>query len=98
MTIAQGSQVLHARQGIGTLQVEQSDGLALVEFKDGFSRVPMAELTPLPSWGQVLTEPEWHHPAEVLSKIQAHAIRAINRQWGIFSLSRIQQLPHQLWV
>ena len=98
MTIAQGSQVLHARQGIGTLQVEQGDGLALVEFKEGFSRVPMTELTPLPSWGQVLSEPEWHNPAEVLSKIQANAIRAINRQWGIFSLSRIQLLPHQLWV
>ncbi len=98
MTLPYGTQVLHSQHGLGTLQVEQTDGLALVEFKGTILRVATTELRPLPSWEQALADPEWHNPLEVLAKAQAHAVRSLNRQWGVFSLSRIQLLPHQLWV
>jgi SNF2 family DNA or RNA helicase len=31
-------------------------------------------------------------------RAQALAIRSVNDQWGVFSRSRVQLLPHQLWV
>jgi ERCC4-related helicase len=34
----------------------------------------------------------------VLCRAQALAITSVNDQWGVFSRSRIQLLPHQLWV
>lgn len=34
----------------------------------------------------------------VLCRAQALAIASVNDQWGVFSRSRVQLLPHQLWV
>ena len=34
----------------------------------------------------------------VLCRAQALAITSVNDQWGVFSRSRVQLLPHQLWV
>ncbi len=34
----------------------------------------------------------------MIAKIQAEAIQSINDTWGVFFLSRIDLLPHQLWV
>ena len=33
-----------------------------------------------------------------LCRAQALAISSVNDQWGVFSRSRVQLLPHQLWV
>ena len=33
-----------------------------------------------------------------LTRAQALAIHSVNAQWGVFSRSRVQLLPHQLWV
>ena len=35
---------------------------------------------------------------DVILKAQAAAIRSLNDTWGVFSRSRIDLLPHQLWV
>ena len=37
-------------------------------------------------------------PLAVLTRAQALLIRSVNDQWGVFSRSRVQLLPHQLWV
>ena len=37
-------------------------------------------------------------PTNALLRAQALAIGSVNDQWGVFSRSRVQLLPHQLWV
>jgi SNF2 family DNA or RNA helicase len=37
-------------------------------------------------------------PTDALLRAKALAIGSVNDQWGVFSRSRVQLLPHQLWV
>ncbi len=41
---------------------------------------------------------EWGIPLEIINRTQASAIQSVNDAWGCFSRSRMQLLPHQLWV
>src|SRR4051794_30489325 len=34
----------------------------------------------------------------IMTPLQAEAIRSVNDAWGVFSRSKIDLLPHQLWV
>ena len=40
----------------------------------------------------------WSPTLDVTLKAQAASIRSLNDAWGVFSRSRIDLLPHQLWV
>jgi superfamily II DNA or RNA helicase len=40
----------------------------------------------------------WDIPLEVVNRIQAEVILSINDTWGVFARSKIELLPHQLWV
>ncbi|AFL76362.1 DEAD/DEAH box helicase [Thiocystis violascens] len=40
----------------------------------------------------------WSLALELTLKAQSAAIRSLNDAWGVFSRSRIDLLPHQLWV
>ena len=37
-------------------------------------------------------------PLPTLLRLQAECVRSVNDAWGVFSRSRIDLLPHQLWV
>ena len=46
----------------------------------------------------LLARSEWDPPLELIHRLQAEAIQSVNDAWGVFSRSRIEILPHQLWV
>lgn len=99
-----GTSVTHARFGRGTV-VAESAGLLIVQFDAGLQACPpdevSASLQPLErlaSLRSVSEKEQVASSAEALCRVQAMAIRSVNDAWGIFSRSRIELLPHQLWV
>ena len=96
-TLNAGSQVRHQRFGIGEVQLVR-DGTALVRFESGFQERPISELEPVKSAIDAISEGKFDNLREVIARCQALAIRSINDCWGVFSTSRINLLPHQLWV
>ena len=96
-TLNAGSQVRHQRFGIGEVQLVR-DGTALVRFESGFQERPVSELEPVKSAIDAISEGKFDNLREVIARCQALAIRSINDSWGVFSTSRINLLPHQLWV
>lgn len=93
-----GDRVTHAIFGTGEVRLDDDDTV-IVRFDSGdIQECPKHEIKLLQSLQEALLSSEWHDSTEVLAKIQALAIRSINDVWGVFSLARIDLLPHQLWV
>ena len=95
--LSPADQVRSERFGIG--QVEYDKGsTTIVRFDHGLEECAKDDLqvimTPLQAveWGY------WYDSLEVIARIQAEAIRSVNDAWGVFSRSKIDLLPHQLWV
>ncbi|HDR2706080.1 TPA: DEAD/DEAH box helicase family protein [Enterobacter mori] len=97
MTFQQGQQVRHERFGLGTIELLR-ENTALIRFESSFEERPLSELEPVRSAQDALAEGNYDDLREVLARSQALAIRSINDSWGVFSTSRINLLPHQLWV
>lgn len=97
INFAANDQVQHEKFGMGSVLLDQ--GLTvIVRFEHGIESCEKADLRQIMSPLQTINQPEWHHPLEVITRVQAEAIQSINDAWGVFSLSRIALLPHQLWV
>jgi len=92
-----GSFVTHNQYGIGEVKIDEGITV-IVRFDHGIEECPKTDLTPIQSLQNSIAAPEWHSPQELIAKIQALSIRSVNDLWGIFSLARINLLPHQLWV
>ena len=85
------------RFGLG--QVLADAGITVVvRFEHGIEQCLASELASLPGPAQATEGVTWHSPLEVVTRVQAECIQSVNDTWGIFSLSRIALLPHQLWV
>ena len=96
-TFSPGDQVQHETLGLG--RVEFDKGVtALVRFESGIEECEKTALIRVHTPLQVLEEAAWHAPLEVITRVQAEAIQSANDMWGVFSQSRIELLPHQLWV
>ena len=96
-TFSPGDQVQHETLGLG--RVEFDKGVtALVRFESGIEECEKTALIRVHTSLQVLEEAAWHAPLEVITRVQAEAIQSANDMWGVFSQSRIELLPHQLWV
>lgn len=93
----QGQQVRHERFGLGTIELLR-ESTALIRFESSFEERPLSELAPVRSAQDALAEGVYDDLREVLARCQALSIRSINDSWGVFSSSRINLLPHQLWV
>jgi len=65
---------------------------AIVRFVHGLEEVLLEDLELRPD------APTSAPAAEILARVQAEAITAVNNAWGVFSRSRVTLLPHQLWV
>lgn len=92
-----GSLVVHSRFGQGTVEADLGS-VAVVSFVRGLAKVPVSELTVLPSIVDLVAQGEWESALRVLTRAQAESALSTNAQWGVFSRSRIALLPHQLWV
>ncbi len=92
-----GDRVLHPVFGPGTVMLSQGDSI-VVRFEHGIEECETKNIRPVAAPIEALTRGEWDSPLEVVNRAQALAIRSANDSWGVFSRSRIELLPHQLWV
>ncbi len=93
----EGASVRHQQHGIGLVEFQRGD-LVTVDFGGRLERVEAGSLQRLESLTSALADGRFSDPAEALLRAQALAITSVNDQWGVFSRSRVQILPHQLWV
>jgi ERCC4-related helicase len=91
------TRVRHSSHGVGRVVTDLGE-TCIVRFDARVEQVLSAELEDLPSVEGALNEGRLDDPLATLIKAQALAIRSVNDQWGVFSRSRVQLLPHQLWV
>jgi superfamily II DNA or RNA helicase len=88
-----------AHPGFGRGVVEFSKGeTTLVRFGNRIEECLTAELIPLRSATDDFVQGRCSSPAPVLLRVLGETIRAVNDTWGVFSPSRIDLYPHQLWV
>jgi ERCC4-related helicase len=95
--IPAGSPVSHSAFGRGVVEFSKGE-TTLVRFGNRIEECLTAELTPLRSAADDYLCGRAAPATPVLLRIQAETIRAVNDAWGVFSPSRIDLYPHQLWV
>jgi len=92
-----GTPVSHSRHGIGRVVVDMGTTV-IVRFGGSVEQVLASELVAAPSLHAALRIGTLGDPIDAIVRAQALAITSVNDQWGVFSRSRVQLLPHQLWV
>lgn len=92
-----GILVSHSRHGNGRVVVDMG-ATAVVRFGGNVEQVLKSEIVEIPSLYSAIRVGSDADPIDALIRAQALAIRSVNDQWGVFSRSRVQLLPHQLWV
>ena len=94
---AEGDLVFNERYGTGHVRMD-AGATVIVRFEHGLEECERGSLQHLYTPLQAIELAEWHAPIEVITRAQAEAIVSVNDMWGVFALSRIALLPHQLWV
>jgi len=92
-----GAPVYHPRHGNGHVVVDMG-ATVIVRFGGNVEQVLTGELVEIPSLHSALRKSSPDDAVDAVIRAQALAIRSVNDQWGVFSRSRVQLLPHQLWV
>ncbi|MEP3431188.1 MAG: helicase-related protein [Roseibium sp.] len=95
--LAAGIPVSHPRHGNGRVVMDMGP-TAVVRFGGNIEQVLKSEIVEIPSLYSALRTGSDADPIDAVIRAQALAIRSVNDQWGVFSRSRVQLLPHQLWV
>ena len=90
-------QVHHPRFGTGRVILDQGDTI-IVRFENRIESCEASSLTPRLGVADAVKLGRWSPTLDVTLKAQSAAIRSLNDAWGVFSRSRIDLLPHQLWV
>jgi SNF2 family DNA or RNA helicase len=93
----QNDHVRSDKFGIGHVIVCDGETV-VVQFEHGIERCKLDDLVEVDSPRKSLRKEMWDIPLEVVTRLQAEAIRSVNDTWGVLSKSRIALLPHQLWV
>ena len=98
MTVFEAEQqVHHARFGTGHVILDQGETV-IVRFGDRIESCEAGSLTAHLGVADAIKLRRWSPTLDVTLKAQAAAIQSLNDAWGVFSRSRIDLLPHQLWV
>lgn len=92
-----GTPVHHPRHGNGRVVVDMG-ATSIVRFGGAVEQVLTTEIIEVPSLHSALRNGSLSDPTDAVIRAQALAIGSVNDQWGVFSRSRVQLLPHQLWV
>lgn len=92
-----GAPVEHPRHGKGRV-VADMGATVVVRFDGSLEQVPTDEIIVTRSLRSALLAGAFDDPIDAVVRAQALAIASVNDQWGVFSRSRVQLLPHQLWV
>jgi len=83
--------------GIGRVELDKGK-TAIVRFAHGLEECSKTEIDRLNSASQAILNPTWDAPLAVITRVQSEAIQSTNSTWGVFSRSRIELYPHQMWV
>jgi len=89
--------VRHKRYGEGRVLSDMGETV-VIRFGQRIEECLKEDLTQLPTLIQRMSWDEWDVPLKVINRTQAATIYSINNVWGIFARSRIELLPHQIWV
>lgn len=95
--LSPGSPVNHATLGRGVVEFSKGE-TTLVRFAGGIEECLTRELTYLRSAADSYLQGQPGHASTVALRLLGESIRAVNDAWGVFSPSRIDLYPHQLWV
>ena len=96
-TLAPEMPVSHPVHGAGRV-VADAGATVVARFGDVIHAVLKTELALAQSLERAIAAGEVDNSTDTLLRATAMAIRSVNDQWGVFSRSRVQLLPHQLWV
>lgn len=89
--------VNHPAHGGGKVMLDSGDTV-VVRFGAEIHQVLRSELSLSRSLAISLEDGRVDDSVDAILRASALAIRSVNDQWGVFSRSRVQLLPHQLWV
>ncbi len=92
-----GSPVSHPGFGRGVIEYSKGE-TTLVRFSNRIEECLTSELTLLRSAGNAYIEGQIAPASQVVLRLLGETIRSVNDAWGVFSPSRIDLYPHQLWV
>ncbi|WP_454888730.1 DEAD/DEAH box helicase [Sphingobium indicum] len=95
--LAPNTPVSHPIHGTGQV-IADTGATVVVRFGAEIQQVLRSELALARSLELALGAGQLDDSADGLLRASALAIRSVNDQWGVFSRSRVQLLPHQLWV
>ena len=89
--------VHHPDFGTGTVLLDK-EKTVVVQFEHGIESCKAKSLALRWSVVDAINRQYWSPTLDITLKSQAATIRSLNDAWGVFSRSRIELLPHQLWV
>ena len=89
--------VRHPRFGNGHVLLDQGDSV-VVRFEHGIEECLAADLELIDGLAERIAAGRLDQALPVVTRILGECIRSVNDAWGVFSRSRIDLLPHQLWV
>lgn len=91
------TRVSHPIHGFGQV-ITDTGSTVVVRFGAEIHAVLRTQLALARSLRSALADGRMDDSVDGLLRASALAIRSVNDQWGVFSRSRVQLLPHQLWV
>lgn len=95
--LSAGDRVHHKRFGLGTI-VAVDAATAVVRFETGIQECRLSEFELRNAPDDSIARVALADSNQAIVRAQAEAIQSVNQTWGVFAPSRIQLLPHQLWV
>ena len=89
--------VRHRRFGTGHVMLDQGESV-VTRFEHGIEECLSADLELVDGLTDRMAAGRLDSALHVVTRILGECIRSVNDAWGVFSRSRIDLLPHQLWV
>ena len=94
---AKDSKVRHVKHGNGVVLADLGDSV-LVRFETEIQSCLPADLKQVLDVQGAINARAFSSLQSMLPRLQAQCIKSVNDQWGVFARSKIDLLPHQLWV
>ena len=89
--------VRHPRFGTGHVMLDQGESV-VARFEHGIEECLAVDLELIDGLAERMASGRLDPALHVVTRILGECIRSVNDAWGVFSRSRIDLLPHQLWV